>query len=135
MFQLIFSLLLSLRSFLRTHAELQIEIVALRHQLSVLQRNVRRPKLRSADRWLWIVLARLWRNWRSALLIVKPETVINWHRQGFRLYWAWKSRRRSGRPTIATEIRQLIRMMSEANPTWGAPRIHGELLKLGINIS
>src|SRR5437762_954888 len=105
MFQLIFSLLLSLRSPLRTHAELQIEIVALRHQLNVLQRNVRRPKLRSADRWLWILLARLWRNWRSALVIVKPETVINWHRQGFRFYWAWKSRRRSGRPTIAAEIR------------------------------
>ena len=128
-------MLLSLRSLLRSHAELQIEIVALRHQLNVLQRTVRRPKLRSADRWLWIVLARLWRNWRSAVVIVKPETVINWHRQGFRLFWAWKSRARSGRPTISAEIKQLIRTMNEANPTWGAPRIHGELLKLGIKIS
>jgi len=135
MFQFIFSLLQSLRSLLRTHAELQIEIIALRHQLKVLQRNIRRPRLHSADRWLWILLARFWRNWRSALVIVKPETVINWHLQGFRLYWAWKSRRRSGRPTIAAEVRQLIRTMNETNPTWGAPRIHGELLKLGINVS
>jgi putative transposase len=135
MFQVIFSLLQSLRSALRTRAELQSEIVALRHQLNVLHRNVHRPKLRSADRWLWIVLTRIWRNWRSALVIVKPETVINWHRQGFRLYWAWKSRCRPGRPTVAVEIRRLIRTMNEANPTWGAPRIHGELLKLGIDIS
>jgi putative transposase len=114
---------------------LQIEILALRHQLNVLRRSVRRPKLHSTDRWLWILLARFWENWRSPLMIVKPETVLDWHRQGFRLYWTWKSRHRCGRPGIAPEIRQLIRTMNRANPLWGAPPIHGELLKLGINLS
>jgi len=114
---------------------MEIEILALRHQLNVLQRSVRRPKLRSTDRWLWIVLARLWTNWRSALMLVKPETVLGWHRQGFRLYWTWKSRHRVGRPSVGPEIRQLIRTVSDANPLWGAPKIHGELLKLGIDVS
>jgi len=76
-----------------------------------------------------------WRDWQSALLIVKPETVIGWHRKGFRLFWTWKVRRgQPGRPPVSKEIRQLIRRMSRENPLWGAPRIHGELLKLGINI-
>src|SRR5436853_5922475 len=114
---------------------MEIEIFALRHQLNVLQRSVRRPKIRSTDRWLWVLFARLWSNWRSALIIVKPATVLSWHRQGFRLYWTWKSRRRPGRPTVAPEIRQLIRTMSEANSLWGARRNHGELLKLGIDVS
>src|SRR5258705_2195276 len=82
------------------------------------------------------MLSRLWTQWRSALVIVKPETVIAWHRKGFRLYWRWKSRAgKSGRPCVSLEIRELIRQMSTANPLWGAPRIHGELLKLGIQIS
>src|SRR5262245_58668161 len=97
MFQLIFSLLQSLRFCLRTRADMEIEILALRHQVTVLRRSVHRPKLYSADRWVWILLSRVWGNWRSALAIVQPETVLNWHRQGFRLYWAWKSRHRSGR--------------------------------------
>jgi len=114
---------------------MEIEILALRHQLNVLQRSVRRPKLQSTDRWLWIVLVRLWTDWRSALMIVKPETVIGWHRQGFRLYWTWKSRPRVGRPLVSLEVKQLIRTMGDANPLWGAPKIHGELLKLGIEVS
>jgi hypothetical protein len=87
------------------------------------------------DRILWVWLSRLWSDWRSALLIFKPETVIAWHHKAFRLYWSWKSRRRDGRPTLDLEVRNLIRQMSLANPRWGAPRIHGELLKIGIEVS
>src|SRR6185436_10735583 len=123
---LLTSLLQSLRLCCRSRVRMGIEILALRHQLNVLQRSVPRPRLRSTDRWLWIVLVRLWTNWRSALIIVKPETVVGWHRQGFRLYWTWKSRHRVGRPLISPEVKQLIRMMSDANPLWGAPKIHGE---------
>jgi putative transposase len=88
-----------------------------------------------ADRLLWVWLSRLWSGWRSALVIVKPETVISWHRQGFRLYWIWKSRHTQGRPSVSHEVIDLIRKMSLANPRWGAPRIHGELLKLGFQLS
>ena len=121
----------------RTRASMHLEILALRHQLAVLQRRTnKRPSLRTADRLLWVMLSRLWTPWRTALVIVKPETVIAWHRKGFRLYWRWKSRAgKSGRPCESREIQELIRRMSTANPLWGAPRIHGELLKLGIQIS
>ncbi len=116
---------------------MQLEILALRHQLAVLQRRTRtRPALRATDRLFWVLLLRLWPQWRSALLIVKPETVIGWHRKGFRLYWTWKSRAgKTGRPGISKEVRELIRKISGSNSLWGAPRIHGELLKLGIQIS
>ena len=116
---------------------MHIEILALRHQLAVLQRRTnKRPSLRTADRLLWVMLLRFWSQWRSPLVIVKPETVIGWQRKGFRLYWRWKSRAgKSGRPFVSREIRELIRQMSTANPLWGAPRIHGELLKLGIQVS
>ena len=116
---------------------MHLEILALRHQLAVLQRRTtKRPRLRTADRFLWVILSRAWAQWRSALVIVKPETVIAWQRKGFRLYWRWKSRGgNSGRPSVSLEIRELVRQMSTANPLWGAPRIHGELLKLGIQIS
>jgi putative transposase len=131
-----YSLLLMLRSCFRTRANLQLEILALRHQLGVLQRQKKRATLRASDRLLWVVLSRLWKQWREVLLIVKPETVVAWHRKGFRLYWHWKSKAgKSGRPSVSREIRELIRQMSKANPLWGAPRIHGELLKLGIEIS
>ncbi len=83
---------------------------------------------------LWVWVSRVWTEWRAALVIVKPQTVIAWHRQRFRLFWTWKSRRRTGRPTVPPDVRALIRTMSEANPLWGAPRLHGELLKLGIDI-
>ncbi len=115
---------------------MQIEILALRHQLAVLQRQKRRVRLGAADRLLWVVLSRFWKQWRSLLVIVKPETVIAWHRKGFHLYWGWKSRKgKCGRPCISLETRELIRQMSKANPLWGAPRIHGELLKLVSEIS
>src|SRR5260370_24523012 len=124
-------------SCIRTRANMQIEILALRHQLAVLQRRTnKRPSLRTADRLLRVMLSRLWAQWRTALVIVKPETVIAWQGKGFRLYWRWKSRAaKSGRPCVSLEIRELIRQMSTANPLWGAPRIHGELLKLAIQIS
>jgi putative transposase len=112
-----------------------LEILALRRQLEVLQRTrPRRVRLTTIDRWLWVLLARLWTGWRAALVIVQPETVIAWRRRGFRLWWTWKRRRRLGRPTVPAAIRTLIRTMAEANPRWGAPRIHGELLKLGIDV-
>src|SRR5215472_9543711 len=131
------TLLFCLRDCFRSRFVLQAEILALRHQLLVLQRSRRGHKLRLAwaDRVLWIWLSRLWNDWRSALLILKPATVIAWHRKGFRRYWSWKSRRREGRPVIGSEVRNLIRQMSLANPRWGAPRIHGELLKIGIELS
>src|ERR1039458_6819730 len=119
----------------RSRATLHLENLALRYQLGVLRRSVKRPKLTSADRLLWAWLCGVWSDWRSALVIVKPETVIGWHRKGFRLYWTWKVRHgRPGRPPISKEVRKLIRTMSRENPLWGAPRIHGELLKLGIVI-
>ena len=131
------TVLSSLRDCFRARAVLQAEILALRHQLVVLQHSSRgrRLRLRWADRVLWVWLSRLWNDWRSALLLVKPETVIAWHRKGFRLYWNWKSRHLEGRPCVSPEVRNLIRKMSLANPRWGAPRIHGELLKIGIAVS
>jgi transposase InsO family protein len=128
--------LATLSSIFRSRAALELENLALRHQIGVLRRTAaKRLKLTSADRLLWICLSRLWRGWRSALTIVKPETVIAWHRAGFRLFWTWKVRRgQPGRPIISPEVRALIRKMCRENPSWGAPRIHGELLKLGINV-
>ncbi len=136
MISVLVSLLLTARSCLRSRAALQLEVLALRHQLQVLNRSrSRRLRLVPADRWLWAWLSRSWTAWQTALVIVQPETVITWHRQGFRLFWTWKSRRRVGRPTLAADVRSLIRSMSETNPLWGAPRIHGELLKLGLDVS
>ena len=127
----------SLLGSFRKQAVLQAEIVALRHQLTVLQRtHSKRLMLNRADRWFWVWLFRLWSGWRSALIIVKPETVIGWHRQGFRWYWTWKIRcGQPGRPTLSKEARELIRTMSLENVIWGAPRIRSELMKLGIQIS
>src|SRR5258705_9723792 len=125
----------TLRSCLRTHRDLAIENLAIRQQLAVWKAREPRPRLTEIDRIFWVFLSKLWTSWRHSLLVVRPETVVGWHRQGFRRYWAWKSRRRSGRPMISTELRDLIRRMSYANPLWGAPRIHGELLKLGLTVS
>ena len=120
----------------RTQRALVLENLALRHQLAVLHRTAPRPRLRPSDRLFWGLLARLWHGWAEAVLLVKPETVIRWHRTGFKLFWTWKSRRHGpGRPAVALEVRALIRRMSEANPLWGAPRIHGELRKVGLEIS
>jgi hypothetical protein len=101
----------------RSRAALQLEILALRHQLGVLQGSVKRPKLTSADRLLWVWLCRIWSDWRSALIIVRPDTVIGWHRKGFRLFWMWKSGcGRPGRPSVPQDVRELIRQMSRDNP-------------------
>jgi transposase InsO family protein len=119
----------------KSRAALHLENLALRHQLGVLNRSVKRPKLTSADRLLWAWLCEVWGDWRSALVIVKPETVIAWHRKGFRLFWTWKVRHgQPGRPAVPKDVRELIRKLSRENPLWGAPRIHGELLKLGIDV-
>src|SRR5713101_321862 len=128
-------LLRTFRSSVRTRRELALENLALRQQLAVWKARQPRPRLTAMDRIFWVVLAKLWKSWRNSLRMVRPETVVGWHRQGFRRYWAWKSRHRCGRPGIRTELRDLIRRMSRANPLWGAPRIHGELLKLGLTVS
>lgn len=114
---------------------LAAENLALRQQLAVLQRSVKRPRFRKRDRIFWVWLSRLWPEWRSALLIVQPDTVVEWHRQGFRLYWTWKSRAKPGRPSINAEIRQLIRRLCRENPTWGAPRIQSQLALLGHDVA
>src|SRR5207302_1581943 len=126
----------TLFSIFRSRAALELENLALRHQIGVLQRSVRkRPRLTPLDRLSWVWLFAIWSDWRSALAIVQPETVIAWHRKSFRLFWTWKVRLgKTGRPTVAREVRDLIRRMCRENPSWGAPRIHGELLKLGIDI-
>jgi transposase InsO family protein len=119
----------------RSKTSLEAEILALRHQLNVLRRtSPRRPVFSNFDRMVFICLYRIAPRILDALTIVEPETVVHWHRAGFRSFWRWKSRRRAGRQSVAPEIRRLIREMSLANPLWGAPRIHGELLKLGIDI-
>ena len=119
----------------RSKTSLEAEILALRHQLNVLRRaSPQRPVFSNFDRMIFVCLYRIAPRILDALTIVEPETVIRWHRAGFRCFWRWKSRRRAGRPSVRPEIRRLIREMSLANPLWGAPRIHGELLKLGIDI-
>jgi putative transposase len=133
MFKRLRILITVLRSALLTRRDLAFENLALRQQLAVYKETHPRPHLTDADRRFWVLLSRIWRGWRASLHIVQPDTVVRWHRQGFRCYWHWKSRNR-GRPSIDPEIIQLIRRMCRANPLWGAPRIHGELLKLGIEV-
>ncbi len=132
----ILSTVVSILAFrLRSRASLELELIALRHQVSILRRqNPGRPRLFSTDRLLWVWLYRVWPQVLNAMVLVKPATVVQWHRTGVRVYWRRRSRR-LGRPKMSTEIRDLIRQMSLANPLWGAPRIHGELLKLGIDVS
>ena len=121
----------------RSHAAREAEMAYLRHQLLVLKRSApARLKLRNADRLIFVWLYRLFPSLLGAAVIFKPETVVRWHRSGFRLYWRWKSRRRGvGRPAVRADIRDLVRTMSRDNPLWGAPRIHGELLKLGLHVA
>jgi len=123
----------ALRLAMSTRRDLLFENLALRHQLGVLARSDRR--FRSWDRLLWLCVRRLWPRWREALVLVKPATVARWHREGFRRCWSRRSRRRPGRPCIDSQLRALIRPMAAENRLWGAPRIHGELLKLGITVS
>src|ERR1700752_1303512 len=125
-YSLIWSVLVLL---FRSRVSLEAEILILRHQLNIQRRHApKRLAFGAIDRLIFVGLYRLAPNTIKALTIVKPDTVIRWHRAGFRLYWRWKSRRRGGRPTVPLEIRRLSREMSIANPLWGAPRIHGELL-------
>ncbi len=123
------------RAFFVRRANLAMENLVLRQQLAVLSRKTSRPRLLNRDRLFWIVISKLWPNWRSALLIVRPETVVKWHRQGFRLYWRWKSRGKGGRPRVDQEIRNLIRRLSRENPNWGVPRVKAELSLLGYDVA
>jgi putative transposase len=136
MIALFLRFLTCLGTFFRSRYSLGVEILALRQQLGVLKRKNPRSRLRMPDRIFWILLRQLWPSWTSVLVIVKPETVVSWHRTGFRLFWRSKSRAKNlGRPKIEAELRRIIRRMVKENPTWGAPRIHGDLLKLGFDIS
>src|ERR1044071_2521777 len=112
------ALILFVGSLFKPGIALAAEALALRQQLAVLQRSVKRPQLRRRDRFFWVMLSQLWKDWREALIIVKPETVVKWHREGFRHYWRWKSKAQIGRPKIDLELRKLIRKMSRENPLW-----------------
>src|SRR5437899_1846267 len=120
----------------KSKLRLQAENAVLRHQLIVLRRRLHgRVRLTNHDRWFFIQLFRWFPSILQVLTIIQPETLVRWHRAGFRCYWRWKSRPLGGRPQIDTELRVLIRRMSVDNPLWGAPRIHGELLKLGFEVA
>jgi len=127
---LVLDLFGALRPSLRTRTDLALENLVLR------RRRPKRPQFGRLDRLFWVWLSHQWARWREALHVVRPETVIRWHRQGFRAFWTWKSHRgRVGRPRVSSELADLVRTMALANPLWGGPRIHGELLKLGLEVS
>ena len=129
-------LFLLFRGLFISRTSLVLENLALRQQLAVQQRTIKQPKLKNKGRLFWAWFSQIWPAWRSALIIVKPETVIKWHRQSFKLYWRWKSRsNKVGRPKISKQLRDLIRQMSQENPTWGAPRIQSELRLLGHDVA
>jgi transposase InsO family protein len=129
------ALVASLRAGFRSRTILQLEVLALRHQLAVYRRRPTRPHIKVADRLLWAWLSRTWAGWRNALVFVQPSTVIAWQRRRFRDHWARLSHARPGRPRLAKVVQDLIREMSSANPRWGSPRIVGELAKLGIHVA
>jgi hypothetical protein len=136
MFALCWFVLSVLASPFKSKSRLEAENAALRHQLIVLRRKVPgRVRLTNNDRWFFIQLYRWFPSILPLVTVVQPETLVRWHRAGFRLYWRWKSGLRGGRPQIETDLRALIRQMSMENPLWGAPRIHGELLKLGYEVA
>jgi hypothetical protein len=136
MMKMLLKLILNILFGPQKDSDLALENLALRQQLAILKRHKKRPQIRTKDRLFWIMLCRFWSNWQEPLIVVKPETVIRWHRKGFKLFWNFKSRLIGpGRPPISPEIRDFILKMANANPLWGAPRIHGELLKLGIEIN
>jgi putative transposase len=117
----ILSFLIAFRVFFRSRSDTALEVLALRQQVAVLKRKRPRPKLNSLDRLFWTALRRFWSRWPDVLVIVKPDTVVAWHRAVFRLYWRWRSRPCGGRPKVNDEIRQLIRRLADDNPSWGAP--------------
>jgi len=136
MCRFILDLAIAVRVFFMCRTDLALEILALRQQVAVLKRKRSRPKLSRMDPLFWTALRSAWFRWAEVPLIVKPETVVSWHRAGFRLYWRWRSRGpAAGRATITAEIQELIRRMARENRSWGAPKIHGELLKLGFVLS
>jgi len=137
MLRLLNLLITSSFHFFRSRRSLLIENLALRQQLAVLGRKRPKPRFRPSDRLFWVLLRRIWMGWKRALILVQPETVIRWHRAGFKMYWTWLSRHRTGagRKCVGKELRELIFRMVAENPTWGAPRIHGELKMLGLDIS
>src|SRR5258708_17774652 len=136
MFALLCFVLAVLVSPFKSRSRLEAENAALRHQLSVLRRKVQgRVWLTNNDRWFFVQLYRWCPSILQVLTVVRPETLVHWHRAGFRCYWRWKSRSRGGRPKIEADLRVLIRRMNRENPLWGAPRIHGELLKLGFQVA
>src|SRR6266478_7851961 len=136
MLRLVLLLFGSFRAALHSRADLVSENLALRQQVDVLAHTGRHGRVTGADRLFRVTLRRLWARWSDVLVFVKPETVSQWHRAGFRRYWTWLSRRqRTGRPSINSGLRELILRLAAENPTWGAPRIHGELLMLGLSIS
>jgi putative transposase len=134
-FEFVLALFAAIRVFFRSRSDTALEVLALRQQVAVLRRKRPRPKLNTSDRLFWTTLRRVWSRWAEVLVVVKPDTVVGWHRAGFRLFWRWRSRPRGGRPKITNEVRALIRRLAEENPTWGAPKIHGELQKLGFVVS
>lgn len=137
MFRLLQLFFGSLHRLLYSRRDLMLENLALCQQLAVFKSKYRKPKLTAPDKLFWVLARRLWNGWRKALIVVTPETVVRWHRAGFRLYWTWVSRHepRCGRKRISKELRDLIFQMVAENPTWGAPRIHGELQILGFDLS
>ncbi|MGB6400249.1 MAG: hypothetical protein WBF73_31875 [Bradyrhizobium sp.] len=136
MVALICFVLTVLASPFKSKSRLEAENAALRHQLIVLRRKVRSPaRLSNNDRWFFVQLYRWFPSILEVLKIIRPETLVRWHRAGFRRYWRWKSRSRGGRPQLEIELRGLIRQMSMENLLWGAPRIHGELLKVGFEVA
>ena len=132
---MISAFLAAIRVFFSARADLALEVLALRQQVAVLKRKRPRPTLNRFDRLFWTTLRGCWPRWSDALVIVKPETVVRWQRAGFRLFWKWKSRPSGGRPKVSEELKTLIRRLAMENPTWGAPKIHGELLKIGFEIA
>src|SRR5215472_8137183 len=135
MLQFLLALFAAVRALVQTRTDAALEILALRQQVAILKRKRPRPPLNACDRLFWTTLRRFWPRWSDVLLIVKPETVIAWHRAGFRLYWRWRSRARRGRPRITQELRNLIVRLADENPDWGAPKIHRELQQLGFTIT
>ena len=136
MVALLFFLLALLTSPFKAKSRLEAENTALRHQLAVLRRKVRgRLEFTNGDRWFFVQLYRWFPSILQAIAIIRPETLVRWHRAGFRRYWRWKSRSPEGRPQIDADLRALIRQMSTDNPLWGAPRIHGEVVKLGFAVA
>jgi len=129
-------LMMFVANLFRSRRQLEVENLFLRHQLNIALRHApRRLRLRASDRAVLVWLTRLWPGLIGLARVVQPDTILRWHRSGFRAYWRWISRGQPGRPKVSRELRELIRQMSKDNPLWGAPRIHGELLKLGFEVA